>query len=71
MSPLTHSGKRPVQLSPVIGTLPKIGVFSVWQQSQRGVGELLVSPPTQAKWHVALLLEMVIEGVHNAKEVRR
>jgi hypothetical protein len=32
-------------------------------------GELLVSRPTQAKLHVALLLEIVIGGVHNEKEV--
>jgi hypothetical protein len=33
--------------------------------------ELLVSSPTQAKLHFALLLEMVIGGVHNEQEVLR
>ena len=28
MSPLPHSGHRPVQLSPVIGTLPKVPLTS-------------------------------------------
>jgi hypothetical protein len=31
----------------------------------------MVSPPTQAQWHVALLLEIGMGGVQNAKEVRR
>ena len=44
------------------------GIFASWWRFH---GELLVSPPTQAQWHVALLLEMVIEGVHNTKEVSR
>jgi len=42
------------------------GIFASWWRFN---GELLVSPPTQAKWHVALLLEMVIGGVQNEKEV--
>ena len=44
------------------------GIFASWWRFK---GELLVSLPTQAKWHVALLLEMVIGGVQNAKEVCR
>ena len=33
------------------------GIFASWWQFNR---ELLVSPPAQAKWHVALLLEIGI-----------
>jgi hypothetical protein len=44
------------------------GIFASWWRFH---GELLVSPPTQAKLHFALLLEMVIGGVYNEKEVRR
>jgi hypothetical protein len=44
------------------------GIFVSWWRFK---GELLVSPPTQAKWHVALLLAMVMGSVHNEKEVRR
>jgi hypothetical protein len=42
------------------------GIFASWWQFNR---ELPVSPPTQAKWHVALLLEIGIGGIHNEKEV--
>ena len=44
------------------------GIFVSWWRFN---GESLVSPPTQAQWHVAPLVEMLIGGVHNAKEVRR
>jgi len=41
-------------------------IFASWWRFN---GELLVSPPTQAKLHFALLLEIVIGDVQNAKEV--
>ena len=44
------------------------GIFASWWRFN---WESLVSPPTQTQWHVALLVEMLIGGVHNAKEVRR
>jgi len=44
------------------------GIFASWWRFH---GELLASPPTQAKWLFVLLLEMVMGGVHNAKEVHR
>jgi len=44
------------------------GIFASWWRFN---GELLVSPPTQAQWHVALHLEIVFGGLHNEKEVRR
>jgi hypothetical protein len=44
------------------------GIFASWWRFH---GELLVSPPTQAQWHVALLRAIDIGGVHNDKEVRR
>ncbi len=44
------------------------GIFASWWRFH---GELLVSPPTQAQWHVALLRAIVIGGIHNEKEVRR
>jgi hypothetical protein len=42
------------------------GIFASWWRFH---GELLVSPPTQAKLHVALLHEIVIGSVQNGKEV--
>jgi hypothetical protein len=44
------------------------GIFASWWRFN---GELLVSPPTQAKLHFALLHEIVIGSVLNDKEVRR
>jgi len=44
------------------------GIFASWWRFH---GELLVSPPTQAQWHVALLRAIDIGGIHNEKEVRR
>jgi len=43
------------------------GIFASWWRFH---GELLVSPPTQAQWHVALLRAIDIGGIHNEKEVR-
>ena len=43
-------------------------IFASWWRFNE---ELLVSPPTQARWHVAPLLEKVSGGVHNEKEVSR
>ena len=44
------------------------GIFPSWWRFH---GELLVSRPTQAQWHFALFLEIVLGGLHNEKEVRR
>jgi hypothetical protein len=43
-------------------------IFASWWRFH---GELPVSPPTQAQWYFALLLEVGIGGVHNDKEVSR
>ena len=44
--------------------MTETGIFAAWWRFH---GELLVSPPTQAQWHVALLREIAIGAFTTTK----